>query len=111
MFGRSVYGRPWWLGAVANELEPGQGKPAPTLIEERNLLLWLQDETLRLYGDHLGNRTFRKHLGWTIERLQERALLTIQYVSELRAKLLPSNDNAHVTQGITIFFDIAMEAA
>jgi tRNA-dihydrouridine synthase B len=111
MFGRSAYGRPWWLGAVANELESGQGKPAPSLAEERDLLLWLQDETLKLYGASLGNRTFRKHLGWTVERLQERALLTTDYVAELRAKLLPSNDNTNVKQGITIIFDVAMEAA
>ncbi len=111
MFGRSSYGRPWWLGAVANELEPGQGTPAPTLMVERDLLLWLQDETLMLYGESLGNRTFRKHLGWSVERLHERSLLTLEHMAALRAKLLPSNDNAHVKQGITIFFAIAMEAA
>jgi tRNA-dihydrouridine synthase B len=111
MFGRSTYGRPWWLGAVAHELDVGLGKPAPTLIEERDLLLWLQDETLKLYGEHLGNRTFRKHLGWTIERLQERNLLTTMQMTELRSGLLPSHDNVKVTLGITMFFAIAMEAA
>jgi tRNA-dihydrouridine synthase B len=111
MFGRSAYGRPWWPGAVARELDEGQGKPAPTLIEERDMLLWLQDETLQLYGASLGNRTFRKHLGWTVERLQERNLLTAELVADLRTNLLPSNDNAHVTAGITTFFAIALEAA
>jgi tRNA-dihydrouridine synthase B len=111
MFGRSAYGRPWWPGAVAHELDEGQGKPAPTLIEERDMLLWLQDETLQLYGASLGNRTFRKHLGWTVERLQERNLLTAELVADLRTNLLPSNDNAHVTAGITTFFAIALEAA
>lgn len=111
MFGRSAYGRPWWLGAVARELDEGQGKSAPSLTKERDMLLWLQDETLKLYGASLGNRTFRKHLGWTIERLQERHLLTAGRVAELRLKLLPSHDNADVTAGITTFFAIAMEVA
>jgi tRNA-dihydrouridine synthase len=109
MFGRAAYGRPWWLGAVANELDRGQGKPAPSLSEERDLLLWLQDETLKLYGESLGNRTFRKHLGWTVERLLERNLLSAEYVAELRAKLLPSNDNTQVNTGIKTFFSIAMD--
>lgn len=109
MFGRAAYGRPWWLGAVAHEIDQGQGKPAPSLVEERDLLLWLQDETLNLYGESLGNRTFRKHLGWTVERLLERELLSAEQVSDLRAGLLPSNDNAHVTAGIYLFFARAMD--
>ena len=72
MFGRSAYGRPWWPGAVAEEIQAGTGKKAPTLEEERDIALWHQHETLSLYGDRLGNKTFRKHLGWLLTRLQER---------------------------------------
>ena len=108
MFGRAAYGRPWWLGAVAHEMDAGQGKLAPSLLEERDLLLWLQDETLKLYGESLGNRTFRKHLGWTVERLLERALLSVEQVTTLRATLLPSNDNGQVSVGIKTFFEMAM---
>jgi tRNA-dihydrouridine synthase B len=111
MFGRSAYGRPWWLGAVANELDHGQGKSAPSLLEERDLLLWLQDETLKLYGESLGNRTFRKHLGWTVERLLERKLLSSEHVAYLRTKLLPSNDNCHITAGIKAIFSFAMDGS
>jgi tRNA-dihydrouridine synthase B len=108
MFGRAAYGRPWWLGAVAHEIEAGQGKPAPLLFEERDLLLWLQDETLKLYGESLGNRTFRKHLGWTVDRLLERALLSMEQVTTLRASLLPCNDNDNVSAGIKTLFEMAM---
>jgi tRNA-dihydrouridine synthase B len=109
MFGRAAYGRPWWLGAVANELDQGQGKAAPSLEDERDLLLWLQDETLKLYGESLGNRTFRKHLGWTVERLLERELLSAEQVNELRSKLLPTNENVLVKAGITTIFAMAAD--
>lgn len=111
MFGRSTYGRPWWPGTVANDLAPGQGKPAPTLTAERDLLLWLQAETLTLYGASLGNRTFRKHLGWTVDRLQERGLLSVEVVTEVRRSVLPSSDNGQVSAAITRLFDMAGERA
>jgi tRNA-dihydrouridine synthase B len=111
MFGRSAYGRPWWPGAVAEELVPGTGKAAPTLEEERDIALWHQHETLSLYGSRLGNKTFRKHLGWLLARLHERALLPLEVLQKLRATLLSQPDNTIVTAGIKqTFVDIA-EAA
>jgi tRNA-dihydrouridine synthase B len=109
MFGRAAYGRPWWPGVVARELDPTQGHAMPTWIEERDLLLWLQDETLKLYGASLGNRTFRKHLGWTIERLQARQVLSAEQVSKLRAELLPNTNNDAVRAGIKSVFDVVMD--
>jgi tRNA-dihydrouridine synthase B len=104
MFGRSAYGRPWWPGAVAEELEKGTGRSAPTLREERDITLWHQQETLSLYGASLGNKTFRKHLGWLMSRLHERHLMTIELLQNLRATLLSQSDNAQVTVGIKQLF-------
>lgn len=100
MFGRAAYGRPWWLGVVAEELEAGTGRAEPTLDEERDIVLWHQDETLKLYGAALGNKTFRKHLGWTLARLELRGLLDGETQATARATLLSTKDNAKVTQGI-----------
>ncbi len=75
MFGRSCYGRPWWPGVVAEQLEPGSGRTEPELDEELAIILWHQEETLRLYGHALGNKTFRKHLGWTLSRLELRGFV------------------------------------
>ena len=109
MFGRSCYGRPWWPGVVAHGLDPSQGRLMPTLSEERDLLLWLQDETLKLYGASLGNRTFRKHFGWTLERLFERRLITDADLSDARASHLPQNDNGLVAMAIRDMFERAMQ--
>jgi tRNA-dihydrouridine synthase B len=100
MFGRATYGRPWWPGVIAGQLHPGSGHTEPTLREERDIMLWHQDETLRLYGDALGNKTFRKHLGWTLSRLELRGFLAPDDHAILRAKLLPNANNHQVTAGI-----------
>ena len=104
MLGRAAYGRPWWLGAVAEAMQPGSGKPAPTLQEERDIALWHQQETLSLYGTSLGNKTFRKHLGWLLTRLHERALLPLERLQSLRAQLLSNADNTMITEGIKQVF-------
>jgi tRNA-dihydrouridine synthase B len=104
MFGRAAYGRPWWLGAVAEALNPGTGKAAPSLSEELTLALWHQEETLSLYGASLGNKTFRKHLGWLLGRLQERNLISDEQLQNLRATLLPHTDNTIVTAGLKHVF-------
>lgn len=100
MFGRSTYGRPWWPGVVANELNPGSGIAAPDLEQERDIVLWHQDETLKLYGGMLGNKTFRKHWGWTLARLEVRGHLTPVEAQQARATYLSTHDNAIVTRGI-----------
>jgi nifR3 family TIM-barrel protein len=111
MFGRSAYGRPWWTGAVAEQLEPGTGKTAPTVNEERDLALWHQQETLSLYGASLGNKTFRKHLGWLLGRLHERLMISAEVLQTARATLLSQRDNAIVTQGMkNIFSSIEVSA-
>jgi len=100
MFGRSTYGRPWWPGVVADELQPGTGRAEPTPAEELDIMLWHQDETLRLYGHALGNKTFRKHLGWTLARLELRGLMDGEAQAQARARLLSNKDNAQVARGM-----------
>ena len=107
MFGRSCYGRPWWPGAIADSMLPGSGKPAPTLKEEKDVALWHQSETLSLYGTSLGNKTYRKHLGWLLARLHERAILSVGQLNEWRARLLSNPDNAQIASSIAAIFDRA----
>ena len=109
MFGRAAYGRPWWPGAVAEQLSPGSGKAAPSLTEECELMLWHQVETLSLYGASLGNKTFRKHLGWGLTRLHDRHLMTADHLQNWRAKLLSDIDNANIAAGIRTVFTQAQD--
>jgi tRNA-dihydrouridine synthase B len=107
MIGRGAYGRPWWPGLVAEALEPGTGVKVQTRTEERDVLLHQQEATLALYGDKLGNKTFRKHLGWTISRLGQRGALDEIAVRQARQCLLSEWDNTLVTAAITRLFEQA----
>jgi tRNA-dihydrouridine synthase B len=100
MIGRGSYGRPWWPGVIAEKLNKGSGGTEPSLEIENRFLLTQHAETLSLYGQVLGNRTFRKHLGWTITRLHKRNLLSQETAEHLRATLLRENDNKKVREGI-----------
>lgn len=100
MFGRSCYGRPWWPGVVANDLNPSFGRELPTLADEVKLITWQHEATLSLYGNSLGNKVFRKHFGWTLERLCERGLITKDCLRTLRGQHLCDPDNTRVIQAI-----------
>jgi tRNA-dihydrouridine synthase B len=105
MLGRSTYGRPWWPGVIAEALEQGSGMAAPSRAQECELMLTQHEATLTLYGAVLGNRTFRKHLGWTITRLAERNFITSEIVEKLRRELLTEKDNSQVRQGLLHLFE------
>jgi tRNA-dihydrouridine synthase B len=104
MVGRACYGRPWWAGAIAEELEPGSGERAPDLEEQRDLALWHHEETLSLYGQSLGNKVFRKHFGWLIDRLKQAGLLDLVGVAEWRRRGLSNRDNNAVRQILSSMF-------
>ncbi len=68
MVGRGAYGRPWLPAALDRALATG----APTLVEpdaatRYALAVGHLRAALRFYGDALGLRVFRKHLGWYVE--------------------------------------------
>jgi nifR3 family TIM-barrel protein len=66
MIGRGAYGRPW----IAREIEAGlSGAPfhAPVGDARLTLVLGHLRESVRFYGEGVGVRTFRKHLGWYVE--------------------------------------------
>ena len=69
MIGRAAQGRPWIFREVDHYLRTGEYLPAPTVAEARSLM----DEHLRahyaFYGEYLGVRTARKHIGWYVHEL------------------------------------------
>jgi tRNA-dihydrouridine synthase B len=111
MLGRSTYGRPWWPGHIAECLEVGTGKAQPSISEEGELMLAQQDATLSLYGAVLGNRTFRKHLGWAMMRLAERGLISPDHLHKLRGSLLKQQDNTAVRDGIAKLYQSELQVA
>jgi tRNA-dihydrouridine synthase B len=109
MIGRGAYGRPWWPGLIAEGLKKGSGQAEPTLVQALEILLRQQEETLKLYGAELGNKTFRKHAGWTINRLCERGLLDEVKQTNFRTLILSEKDNARVTNHLRQVFEVCAE--
>jgi tRNA-dihydrouridine synthase B len=69
MIGRAAQGRPWIFREIAHFLatggtccRPGRGRGAHWLAEH------LQDH-YALYGEYLGVRSARKHIGWAVRAL------------------------------------------
>ncbi|USX17469.1 tRNA dihydrouridine synthase DusB [Oxalobacteraceae bacterium OTU3CAMAD1] len=70
MIGRAAQGRPWIFREIEHFLRTGTHLPPPYVDEVRALM----DEHLRahyaFYGDYLGVRTARKHIGWYVRDLE-----------------------------------------
>lgn len=64
MIGRAAQGRPWIFRELAHFLATGEHLPAPGPAEVRSLLLGHLENLYAFYGDELGVRVARKHIGW-----------------------------------------------
>jgi tRNA-dihydrouridine synthase B len=67
MIGRGGYGRPWIAAGIQAALENRAAMDEPNPAERLTIVLEHFRDSLRFYGDVLGLRIFRKHLGWYIE--------------------------------------------
>jgi tRNA-dihydrouridine synthase B len=67
MIGRGVYGRPWIAREIDAALSDTPAAGAPDLEERLTIALEHLAETLAFYGDRIGLKIFRKHLGWYVE--------------------------------------------
>jgi tRNA-dihydrouridine synthase B len=68
MIGRGAYGRPWIAGTLDKALEGHADMAEPGLASRLGIALQHFTDTLRFYGDALGLKIFRKHLGWYVEQ-------------------------------------------
>ena len=70
MIGRGLQGRPWAPASVEAGLA-GRRACGPTLRARYAIVLEHMADSLTFYGEALGLRMFRKHLGWYIEGASE----------------------------------------
>ena len=68
MLGRGVYGRPWLAASLDRALAGGDPLKEPHRDERLAIVLDHLRDTLAFYGERLGLRVWRKHLGWYVER-------------------------------------------
>ena len=69
MIGRAAQGRPWIFREVDHFLRTGEYLPPPLVSEVRHLMDAHLREHYQFYGEYLGVRTARKHIGWYVRDL------------------------------------------
>ena len=68
MIGRGVYGQPWLVADLQSALQGAALSSGPDADVRLDIVLGHLGETLAFYGDGLGLKIFKKHLGWYVER-------------------------------------------
>ncbi len=71
MIGRAAQGRPWICREIDHFLRTGEHLPAPTVAEVRGLMSHHLQAHYAFYGEYLGVRTARKHIGWYVRDLHD----------------------------------------
>ncbi|ALK95745.1 tRNA-dihydrouridine synthase B [Massilia sp. WF1] len=69
MIGRAAQGRPWICREIDHYLRTGAHLPAPLVEEVRELMNEHLPAHYAFYGEYLGVRTARKHIGWYVQDL------------------------------------------
>ena len=69
LVGRAAQGRPWIFREIDHYLRTGEKLPAPQLIEVEHILLEHLAALHAFYGDVMGVRIARKHVGWYLATL------------------------------------------
>ncbi|HJV73342.1 MAG TPA: tRNA dihydrouridine synthase DusB [Noviherbaspirillum sp.] len=71
MIGRAAQGRPWIFREIEYFLRTGTHLPPPLAAEVRVLMNEHLQAHYAFYGDYMGVRTARKHIGWYVRDLPE----------------------------------------
>ena len=70
MIGRAAQGRPWIFREIDHYLSTGQHLIAPTIAEISHIMEEHLLEHYVFYGEYVGLRTARKHIGWYCKGLR-----------------------------------------
>ncbi len=97
MIGRGAYGKPWLPGEIGHFLASGERRAAPEAAELGALVLEHYEAMLSHYGQELGLRNARKHLGWYLDQ-------TKGLSAEERRRVMTSADPETVTSFIKSWF-------
>jgi tRNA-dihydrouridine synthase B len=91
MIGRAAHGRPWIFRELSYFLDQRRKMPAPTAPEMRAIALEHLEGLYALYGEALGVRVARKHIGWYTrglpggEAFRREAVLIVSASAQLAA--------------------------
>ena len=101
MIGRGAYGRPWFVAQVIEWLRSRRRVADPPLVSQYQTLSVHYDAMLEHYGNDVGAKIARKHLGWYSKGLPGS--------TEFRAAVNQSADPALVRGLIRRFYEPLVE--
>lgn len=73
MIGRGAQGNPWLFRAINQYLADGSEAVAPDLADYQSVMTDHLAALHAFYGEYLGVRIARKHMGWYLDNLQAKA--------------------------------------
>lgn len=107
MIGRGAYGAPWLPGRIAAGLaDAAEEATAPPLAEQGEIAAAHVEAMLAHYGEFLGLRNARKHIGWYIETSGHRA----ESVKVWRKRLCTEDDPVRALALLRAFYTNEPEA-
>jgi nifR3 family TIM-barrel protein len=109
MIGRGVYGRPWLIAGLERALATGATLVEPDAAARFEIVVEHLRDTLAFYGDRLGLRIFRKHLGWYVEQAPWPASATAR--REAKSGLCRLESGAEVEQGLSRLWGLEQRLA
>lgn len=100
MVGRGAYGAPWMPGRIAQTLSTGRDPGAPSLHVQAATAKRHFEAMLAHYGDALGLRNARKHVGWYLEQAGARS----QVLKSWRQQLCTEEAPKRLVEGLDRFY-------
>ncbi|MWV28046.1 tRNA dihydrouridine synthase DusB [Aurantiacibacter rhizosphaerae] len=97
MIGRGAYGRPWLLGQVMHWWQTGELLETPSFDEQYENVTEHYNAMLAHYGDDVGVKIARKHLGWYTKGMHGSA--------DFRNKVNFIDDSAQVLGELERFYE------
>jgi tRNA-dihydrouridine synthase B len=97
MIGRAAQGQPWIFREIAHFLEHGTHLAPPLVSEVKRLLVEHLYDHYSLYGEFVGVRSARKHIGWYVH--------TLPSAQAFRAHMNTLQDSTAQVQAVEDFFD------
>lgn len=105
MIGRGAQGAPWLPGQIGRRLDGGADEGVPELAQQLAYLTTLYHEICRHYGERVGLRHARKHLGWGLDVAAQTARAPQDKLKMWRQRILTSEQPADVHRQLPDAFD------
>ncbi len=105
MIGRGARGKPWLPGAIARDLAAGRAGPEPSAATQLADLHALHEAILLHYGDAVGSRHARKHLGWTLAAIARALGASEASEKAWRHRILTAREAGDVRRLLDAAFD------